>query len=45
MSEAPGEMAEAVRAENLVKTFGSVTALNGVSMRVARGETGSRRGA
>jgi ABC-type sugar transport system ATPase subunit len=32
-------MAEAIRAENLVKTFGSVTALNGVSMRVARGET------
>jgi simple sugar transport system ATP-binding protein len=30
---------EAIRAENLVKTFGSVTALNGVSMRVARGET------
>ena len=39
MSDAPGEMAEAIRAENLVKTFGSVTALNGVSMRVARGET------
>jgi simple sugar transport system ATP-binding protein len=36
MSEANGE---AIRAENLVKTFGSVTALNGVSMRVARGET------
>jgi len=32
-------MSEAIRAENLVKTFGSVTALNGVSMRVARGET------
>jgi simple sugar transport system ATP-binding protein len=30
---------EAIRAENLVKTFGSVTALNGVSMLVARGET------
>src|SRR6516225_10784411 len=30
---------EAIRAENIVKTFGSVTALNGVSMRVARGET------
>jgi simple sugar transport system ATP-binding protein len=39
MSEAPGETAEAIRAENLVKTFGSVTALNGVSMQVARGET------
>jgi simple sugar transport system ATP-binding protein len=36
MSEANGE---ALRAEGLVKTFGSVTALNGVSMRVARGET------
>jgi len=33
------EMREAIRAENLVKTFGSVTALNGVSMRVERGET------
>jgi simple sugar transport system ATP-binding protein len=32
-------VSEAIRAENLVKTFGSVTALNGVSMRVARGET------
>jgi simple sugar transport system ATP-binding protein len=32
-------MSEAIRAENIVKTFGSVTALNGVSMRVARGET------
>jgi simple sugar transport system ATP-binding protein len=31
-------MSEAIRAENLVKTFGSVTALNGVSMQVARGE-------
>jgi len=31
--------AEAIRAENIVKTFGTVTALNGVSMRVARGET------
>ena len=36
MSEAG---AEAIRAENIVKTFGTVTALNGVSMRVARGET------
>jgi simple sugar transport system ATP-binding protein len=36
MSEANGE---ALRAEGLVKTFGNVTALNGVSMRVARGET------
>ena len=33
------EAKEAIRAENLVKTFGSVVALNGVSMRVARGET------
>jgi ABC-type sugar transport system ATPase subunit len=32
-------MSEAIRAENLVKNFGSVTALNGVSMRVERGET------
>ena len=32
-------MSEAIRAENLVKTFGHVTALNGVSMNVARGET------
>jgi len=32
-------MSEAVRAENIVKTFGHVTALNGVSMRVERGET------
>jgi simple sugar transport system ATP-binding protein len=32
-------MSEAIRAENLVKSFGHVTALNGVSMRVARGET------
>ena len=32
-------MSEAIRAENIVKTFGSVTALNGVSMHVARGET------
>ncbi|HTV90264.1 MAG TPA: ATP-binding cassette domain-containing protein [Stellaceae bacterium] len=31
--------AEAIRAENLVKSFGHVTALNGVSMQVARGET------
>ena len=30
---------EAIRAENITKTFGSVTALNGVSMRVERGET------
>jgi ABC-type sugar transport system ATPase subunit len=36
MSEAKPE---AVRAETIVKTFGTVTALNGVSMRVARGET------
>jgi simple sugar transport system ATP-binding protein len=32
-------MSEAIRAENLVKNFGSVTALSGVSMHVARGET------
>jgi ABC-type sugar transport system ATPase subunit len=32
-------MSEAIRAEAITKTFGSVTALNGVSMRVARGET------
>jgi simple sugar transport system ATP-binding protein len=31
--------AEAIRAEILVKAFGHVTALNGVSMHVARGET------
>ncbi|HUI35514.1 MAG TPA: ATP-binding cassette domain-containing protein [Stellaceae bacterium] len=30
---------EAIRAVNVVKRFGSVTALNGVSMLVARGET------
>jgi simple sugar transport system ATP-binding protein len=30
---------EAIRAENITKTFGTVTALAGVSMRVARGET------
>jgi len=30
---------EAIRAEKLVKSFGHVTALNGVSMDVARGET------
>jgi ABC-type sugar transport system ATPase subunit len=32
-------MNEAIRAENLTKTFGSVVALNGVSLSVARGET------
>ncbi len=31
--------AEALRAEKLVKVFGNITALNGVSMHVARGET------
>ncbi|HWD57555.1 MAG TPA: ATP-binding cassette domain-containing protein [Stellaceae bacterium] len=36
MSEAK---AEAIRAENIVKTFGTVQALDGVSMHVARGET------
>ena len=30
---------EAIRAENVVKVFGKVTALAGVSMQVARGET------
>ena len=30
---------EAIRAENLVKNFGHITALSGVSMRVSRGET------
>jgi simple sugar transport system ATP-binding protein len=30
---------EAIRAENITKTFGTVTALAGVSMHVARGET------
>jgi len=41
MSDAKPEAAksEAVRAENITKTFGTVTALNGVSMHVARGET------
>jgi ABC-type sugar transport system ATPase subunit len=32
-------MVEAIRAENIVKSFGHVVALNGVSMQVARGET------
>jgi simple sugar transport system ATP-binding protein len=32
-------MTEAIRAENIAKHFGSITALNGVSMHVARGET------
>jgi ABC-type sugar transport system ATPase subunit len=32
-------MTEAIRAENLVKTFGNIVALNGLSMQVARGET------
>jgi ABC-type sugar transport system ATPase subunit len=36
MSEAK---TEAIRAENITKTFGTVVALNGVSMQVARGET------
>jgi simple sugar transport system ATP-binding protein len=31
--------AEAIRAENVVKAFGKVTALAGVSLHVARGET------
>ncbi|HWB52338.1 MAG TPA: ATP-binding cassette domain-containing protein [Stellaceae bacterium] len=30
---------EAIRAESITKTFGTVVALNGVSLRVARGET------
>ncbi len=38
MSEA-NETNEAIRAENLVKSFGNIVALNGVSMRVSRGET------
>jgi simple sugar transport system ATP-binding protein len=33
------EANEAVRAENLVKSFGNIVALDGVSMRVSRGET------
>jgi len=32
-------MSEAIRAENLVKAFGHITALDGVSMHVAHGET------
>jgi simple sugar transport system ATP-binding protein len=39
LSEAPRDMVEAIRAENIVKSFGHVVALNGVSMQVARGET------
>ena len=31
--------AEAIRAANIIKAFGHVQALNGVSMQVARGET------
>jgi len=31
--------AQAIRAENITKTFGTVVALNGVSMQVSRGET------
>jgi len=34
-----GAKTEAIRAEKLVKSFGNVTALNGVSMAVSRGET------
>jgi simple sugar transport system ATP-binding protein len=30
---------QAIRAEHIIKTFGTVVALNGVSMQVARGET------
>ena len=33
------EAKEAIRAERLVKSFGHVVALNGVSMHVSRGET------
>ena len=33
-----GDTAEALRAENIVKRFGSVSALNGVSLRLAQGE-------
>ena len=40
MNEMPDALpGEAIRAENIVKAFGKVTALAGVSMRVARGET------
>jgi len=39
MSDVAKGVAEAIRAENIVKTFGHVVALNGVSMSVARGET------
>ena len=41
MSDAKPEAAksEAIRAEHIVKRFGTVTALDGVSMHVARGET------
>lgn len=35
----PAEHSEAIRAENIVKSFGQVTALAGVSMRVDYGET------
>jgi len=33
------EAREAIRAENIVKSFGHIVALNGVSMQVSRGET------
>ena len=39
MSAGTGEAGEAIRAEDIVKSFGHVVALNGVSMHVARGET------
>ncbi|HEY3911594.1 MAG TPA: ATP-binding cassette domain-containing protein [Stellaceae bacterium] len=39
MSGAAQQMPEAIRAENLVKVFGKITALAGVSLRVERGET------
>jgi simple sugar transport system ATP-binding protein len=39
MTAGPAATAEAIRAEKLVKSFGHVTALNGVSMHVSRGET------
>jgi ABC-type sugar transport system ATPase subunit len=38
MSQAPEALPEALRAENIVKRFGAVTALNGVSLRLREGE-------
>jgi ABC-type sugar transport system ATPase subunit len=39
MSDTAGPPPDAIRAERIVKTFGNVTALAGVSMHVRRGET------